>query len=146
MKLSPNFSLSEFTFSQTAVRKGIDNTPPPDVIENLKRLALTMEQVRLVLGTPIIVSSGYRCPELNALIGGSPTSDHRFGKADDFTSPGFGTPYEVALAISRSGIKFDQLIYEGTWVHLGIGERMRQQLLTARFPNGKAVYEQGINA
>lgn len=146
MKLSIHFDLSEFTHSQTAIRRGIDNTPDDTILTNLYRLAQTLEQVREVLGKPIIISSGYRCPELNAAIGGSKTSAHMKGLACDFTCPAFGTPYAVALEIADSVVEFDQIIYEGTWVHLGLSDNPRRQLLTARFPNGKAVYEMGINA
>ncbi len=147
MKLSDHFDLSEFTHSQTAVRRGIDNTPDDTVLANLSRLAQTMEQVRDVLGgRPIHVSSGYRGPGLNAAIGGSKTSAHMQGLACDFVCPSFGTPYAVAQEIAQSVVEFDQLIYEGTWVHIGLSDHPRRQLMTARFPNGRAVYEMGINA
>ncbi len=147
MKLSDHFSLAEFTFSQTAARRGIDNTPDDAVRANLARLAQTMEQVRDVLGgRPIHISSGYRGPGLNAAIGGSKTSAHMKGLACDFVCPAFGSPLAVAQEIAGSVVEFDQLIYEGTWVHLGLSDAPRRQLLTARFPNGKAVYEAGINA
>lgn len=130
MKLSPNFHLTEFTTSQTASRRGIDNTPSPAIIVRLKRTAAGLEKVRARLGKPILVSSGYRCPALNKAVGGSPTSDHMEGDAADFTSPGFGSPLNICRAIAASDIDFDQLIDEDTWVHISFGPRNRRQVLT----------------
>lgn len=123
-RLSPHFTLAEFTFSQTAARCGIDNTPTPEVLKNLRRLAALLEEVRGVLGdVPIRVSSGYRCPELNRAVKGARRSAHMQGLAVDFTAPGFGTVLQVARAVVRSGIVFDQIIHEyGSWVHLGLAE------------------------
>ena len=70
-KISSHFDLSEFTTSQTAARRSIDNTPPPDVIERLKHTAQWLEGVRTLLGVPIIISSGYRSPALNKAVGGA---------------------------------------------------------------------------
>jgi hypothetical protein len=145
MKLSEHFNLNEFTISQTATRKGIDNTPPEPVIERLRMLAATLERVRGLLGnSPIRISSGYRSKELNRAIGSSDSSAHVLGYAVDFTCPIFGTPKEVANEIAKSSIKFDQIIYEGTWIHLSVDPRNRRELLTATFKNGKAYYSKGI--
>ena len=145
MQLSEHFNLNEFTISQTATRKGIDNTPPEPVIERLRMLAATLERVRGLLGnSPIRISSAYRCKELNRAIGSGDSSAHVLGYAVDFTCPIFGTPKEVAQEIAASSIKFDQLIYEGTWIHLSIDPRNRRELLTATFKNGKASYTKGI--
>jgi len=145
MKLSEHFNLNEFTISQTATRKGIDNTPPEPVIERLRMLAATLERVRGLLGnSPIRISSGYRSKELNRAIGSSDSSAHVLGYAVDFTCPIFGTPKEVANEIAKSAIKFDQIIYEGTWIHLSVDPRNRREVLTATFKNGKAYYSKGI--
>jgi len=145
MQLSQHFTLNEFTISQTATRKGIDNTPPEPVIERLRMLAATLERVRGLLGnSPIRISSGYRSQELNRAIGSSDNSAHVLGYAVDFTCPIFGTPKEVANEIAKSAIKFDQIIYEGTWIHLSIDPRNRREVLTATFKNGKAYYSKGI--
>ena len=145
MQLSQHFNLNEFTISQTATRKGIDNTPSAPVIERLRMLAATLERVRGLLGnSPIRISSAYRCKELNRAIGSGDSSAHVLGYAVDFTCPIFGTPKEVAQEIAASSIKFDQLIYEGTWIHLSIDPRNRRELLTATFKNGKASYTKGI--
>ena len=121
-KLTEHFTLDELVASQTAARKGIDNTPSPVVQKNLVRLAKVLEEVRTLLGgVPIQISSGYRGPELNKAIGGSKTSAHMQGLAVDFTAPQFGTVMQTAKKIAASGIEFDQIIYEyGTWVHLGL--------------------------
>jgi zinc D-Ala-D-Ala carboxypeptidase len=145
MQLSKNFKLNEFTTSQTATRKGIDNTAPAPIIERLRMLANTLEQVRTLLGdNSIRISSGYRCLALNRAIGSGDTSAHVQGYAVDFTCPGFGTPKEVANKIAQSDIKYDQIIYEGTWIHLSVDPRNRRDVLTATFKGGKATYSKGI--
>lgn len=145
MNLSPNFTLEELTSSEIGLRRGIDNTPSQEVVANLTRLAATLELVREVLGHPMHINSAYRCPELNAIVGGSATSAHLDGRAGDFVCPGFGTPRECAKMIAESGVEFDQLIFEGAWVHIGIRDNPRQQILTANFSGGKATYTQGIS-
>lgn len=125
-QLTPHFSLSEFTDSQTAARNGLNNVPPVESTEraNLQRMAETMEEVRTILGdVPILVSSGYRSPAVNAAVGGSKSSAHMSGLACDFSCPGFGTPLQICKTLEphmrRLGV--DQLIHEyGTWVHLGL--------------------------
>lgn len=146
MDLTLNFTLEELTHSETAIRKGISNEPSPEVIENLRRLARVLEEVRVLLGShPILVSSGYRSPELNLAIGSSSISAHPKGLAADFTCPKYGPPRDCALAISRSNLDFDQVIWEGTWVHLGLAELdNRHQVLTATFEGGRARYSKGI--
>lgn len=130
MNLSPHFTLAEMTVSETAARRGIDNDPPPDVVERLKHTALGLEAVRIRLGAPIVVSSGYRSPELNVAVGGSKNSDHTRGDAADFICQGFGAPSTIVSALKDSGIQFDQLIEEfGRWVHISFGPRMRGQVL-----------------
>ena len=143
-QLSANFTLAEFTHSEIATRKGIDNTPPEDVLANLHELAAQMEKVRYLLDAPIHINSAYRSPKVNAAVGGASTSAHMTGQAVDFICPQFGTPLEVAKAIAASDIEFDQLIAEGTWVHLGIRGDMRRQVLTAHFSGGKATYSTGL--
>ena len=136
MKLSPHFTLQELTVSDWAARNGVDNTPPLDIVANLTKLAEKLEEVRAILKQPIIVNSGYRSPKVNKAIGGKPTSSHQYGLAVDFKSPSFGTPEDIVKALSVTELRYDQLILEfatpdgGGWVHLGIGNKMRQQLLT----------------
>ena len=145
-QLTDHFTLEELTFSSTAVSRGIDNTAPEDVAEHLKTLAATLEEVRALLGFPIHIDSGYRCPELNQLVRGVPTSAHVTGYAADFICPQFGIPLEIVKKIAASGIKFDQMIQEGTWVHLSMAPTMRREVLTAHFVDGKATYQRGISA
>ena len=80
-----------------------------------------MERVREILGKPIIVTSGYRCLELNTAIGSGQTSAHIKGYAVDFKCPGYGTPFQVAQKLCESGLidGCDQIIHEfGQWVHI----------------------------
>lgn len=147
MHISEHFTLGEFTFSQYATRHGIDNVISPGDLKNLERLAETMERVRAILGNvPIIISSGYRSPALNRLIGGAKRSAHLYGLACDFTAPEFGTPLDVCRAIAGSDLEWDQVIHEGRWAHLGLcnpQETPRMELLTASF-NGGVTYEYGL--
>ena len=124
IKASPHFSIEELTFSETAARKGIDNTPPQEVLDNLLITAWSMENVRELLDSnPIYISSGYRCLELNTLLGSKPTSAHIRGLAVDFTCEKFGSPHDIVDAIFRSDILYDQIILEfDKWVHLAFPE------------------------
>jgi len=120
MKLSPNFSLEELTFSQVASRKGIDNTPSAKVKDNLERLAFFLEQVRKVFNKPFLISSGYRSREVNESVGGSKTSQHCEGCAADFNVKGM-SPDAVVRAIVDANIPYDQVILEfDSWVHISI--------------------------
>lgn len=135
MNLTPHFTLTELIASETAARRRIDNMPPAYVVTRLRRLAAALEQVREITGRPIVVSSGYRCPELNKAVGGSSTSAHMSGLAADINCYPH-TPFELGKLIVNAGIEFDQLIQEGTWLHIGLamdGVRPRRQLLTAVF-------------
>ena len=131
MRLTQNFSLEQLIHSETAQREHIDNTPGTDIVDNLRQLAEGLEQVRALTGFPLEISSGYRCPALNAAVGGSATSQHLQGRAADFVCPAFGLPLEVARAIGDSAIAFDQCILEfGTWVHLSFSPQPRGRVLT----------------
>lgn len=134
MRLSANFTLAELTVSEVAARHGLDNTPPPQVIENLKLLAQSLQTLRSLFGNnAIIISSGYRSPQVNEKVGGSKNSDHLRGLAADFIVPSFGTPDQVIRAILASHIPFKQVIREfDRWTHFSIpapGEVPRQQAL-----------------
>ncbi|MBY0241765.1 MAG: DUF882 domain-containing protein [Burkholderiaceae bacterium] len=144
MNLSEHFTLEELVASQLAARQRIDNRPTPVVVENLRRVAGVLEQIRALVGKPVMVSSGYRSPALNKAVGGAPASGHLDGLAVDITVPGM-TARELAAAIRHSGIVLDQLIYEGDWVHVGLTNgKPRRQVLTARFGPGGTTYSQGI--
>ena len=143
--LSEHFSLDEFTASQEATRHSINNTPSEKVVENICMLAALLEQVRELLGGHSIrISSGFRSLALNRHIGSNDTSAHIRGWAADFTCPFFGKPIDVAKKIAESNLKFDQLIFEGTWVHISCDPQNRRQLLTARFKDGHTYYTTGI--
>lgn len=146
MNLSAHFSLGEFTRSDEALRRGIDNSAPDDVLDNLYDTAAGLERVRTVLGTPIIISSGYRCPKLNTAVHGSKTSQHMEGKAADIRSPEFGTPLQVCREIVAHGdfVDFDQLIMEGQWTHISFSDNPRGQILTAHFDSGRVTYTKGL--
>jgi uncharacterized protein YcbK (DUF882 family) len=138
-QLTTHFTLSEFTDSQTAARKGLHNVPSSHSQEhkNIQRTAEVMEQVRFILGNkPILISSGYRSPPVNAAVGGSKSSAHMSGLAVDFSCPGFGTPKHICKTLEphMRELGIDQLINEfppSGWVHLGLSSgQPRCQCLT----------------
>jgi len=149
MRLSKNFSLAELTKSQTATRKGIDNEPSTEHVENLIHLAETVLQpIRDEFGRPVVISSGYRSPELCEAIGSSAKSQHAKGEAADFEVPGMDN-MQLAIWISKNTV-FDQLILEfyepgdpnSGWVHCSaVKEGSRAQVLKASKVEGKTKYE-----
>lgn len=146
-RITEDFRLSEFVVSHTAARLGIDNTPPATVLATLRNvLAPAMQQVRDMIGVPIVIKSGYRSPQLNAAVRGAPASDHVTGHAADFIAPAFGTPREVSLFLLKhmDALKFDQLIWEGGWTHISFSPRRRNEVLTAHFTARGVSYTQGI--
>jgi hypothetical protein len=137
MQLTPHFSLAELTVTKTK----IDNTPSKEVIEVLRTTAFYMEKVREILGNvAITINSGYRSPDVNRQVGGSTNSSHTYGYAVDFTAYGH-TPLTISNILAKSSLKFDQLIYEKTWVHISFDPRMRGNILTLK---GKGKYVKGI--
>ena len=147
IQLSPNFYLSEFLASAEATRRGISNIPDPLAVQALFKTAKLLEQIRSLLGNRIIsISSGFRCLALNRVLGSGDTSQHLTGDAADFNCRAFGTPLQVATAISKSGIKFGQLIFENSWVHISNPRGHNDgEILTAHFtPGGKTTYTQGL--
>lgn len=151
MNLSKNFTLDEFLISQTASRLGIDNTPPEDVVENLTALVENILQpLREELG-PVVISSGYRSPELNRAVGGAVNSEHLTGCAADINIPTMGND-ELAEYI-RDNLDFNQVILEfytlgkpqSGWVHVSYSTvHNKNECLTATKQNGKTVYLKGI--
>ena len=120
MNLSPNFTLEEMTASETAARHGIDNTPDNDVLMNLRRLALFLEEVRKAVGMPLHINSAFRSVEANRLVGGKSTSQHCRGVAADLKVKGM-TPDQVVRAIIKAGLPYDQVIREfDSWTHVSI--------------------------
>jgi zinc D-Ala-D-Ala carboxypeptidase len=151
MNLSAHFTLAELTSSDYAERHGISNTPTdPEVLENLQILASGLERIREVLeGRAIFVNSGYRSPKLNTAIGGSKNSAHMKGLAADIRVAGM-TPREVCLVLSNrmDELALDQIIFEGTWSHLGfadVDQTPRHEVLTAVFKPGQPTkYVMGV--
>lgn len=120
MNLSAHFTLEEMTRSEYALRRGWPNDPEQAQIDNLKRVCALLEQVRNLVGKPIIVNSGYRSPNVNSAIGGSKNSQHCLGCAADIRAVGL-TPDDLMLHIVGSEIKYDQLIREfNSWVHISV--------------------------
>tara|TARA_R110000824_G_scaffold98307_2_gene234605 strand:+ start:13544 stop:13984 length:441 start_codon:yes stop_codon:yes gene_type:complete len=144
-RLTPHFTLEELTFSNTATRLGIDNTPNDVQLSNLMTLAEGLELVRTKLdGHAIRVSSGFRSMDLNRALRSKDTSYHTYGLAADFTCSGFGDVYEVMESLAHSSIEFDQLILEfGIWLHVafpkGIDKPRRQMLSIGK--SGVRIYE-----
>lgn len=124
MKLTPHFTLAELTASTTAQRLRLDNTPPPEIVPRLVLTAEMLERIRATLGSPIIVTSGYRGRQVNAAVGGVTSSDHTQGHAADIVAPGYGTPYQIAKALAPlvQTLNIGQIILEGVkgkqWVHV----------------------------
>ena len=146
MNLTDHFTLEEMVFSQTALRKGIPNHPDVQHVSNLKALCeRVLEPIRTLIGKPIFVTSGYRSEALNAAVGGSKSSQHMEGLAADIICPSFGSARNLAEIIAvSSNIEFDQLIYEGDWVHISTADQPRNHVLTAIFEDGKVDYRAGI--
>ena len=151
MKLSANFSLGELTKSETAIRKGIDNSADEIVIAHLQALVdSVLQPVRDKFGS-VRVTSGYRSPLLNSSIGGSKTSHHCYGFAADFEVVGKDNR-ELAIWI-RDNLEFTQLILEfyttgdpnSGWVHCSYdAQDLKKQVLTATKVDGKTKYVTGI--
>ena len=147
--LTLHFSLEELIASPTATRLGIDNHPTVEEQAHLARLAAVLEQIRTACDDrPLVISSGYRCPALNMRLGGSPFSAHMAGKAADFTIPGLAVR-TVCERIVDCGVAFHQLIFEGSWVHIAVGEpngHWEREVLTAHFAGGRVTYTPGLPA
>ena len=145
MKLTEHFTLEEFTRSNIASRLRIDNRVPDELMANIQLTANKLELVRKVLGFPIRITSGYRCPLLNARVGGVSTSAHTKGLAVDFHCA-YGTPKEICQRLIDTGVQFDKLIQEhNQWVHIGFSPNYNRQIvLTAIKNSGKTVYVNGL--
>ena len=154
MNLAENFTLSEMTKSETALRYDMDNSPPQEITSNLQALAVhVLQPVRDHYGTGVKVNSGYRSPDVNAKVGGSRTSDHCRGMAADIEIPGVPN-HELAEWI-KANLPYTQLILEfytrgvpdSGWVHVSYDPaNLKQQDLTAVKEGGKTVYLPGLHA
>ena len=151
MRLSKNFTHQEYIKSQTATRKGLDNTPNDEQLAKAKMLfENVVQKVRDNFGVTVI-NSGYRGPALNEAVGGSSNSQHCKGEAVDIECPGTAN-YDVCKWI-EDNLDFDQLILEfytpgipdSGWVHVSYkSEGNRKSILTAMKENGKTVYKPGL--
>lgn len=124
MQLTKNFKLSEFTDSDTATAKGIDNTPTDEHLENIKFVAEQLQLIRNTYKQPINISSGYRCEELNTAVNGSKSSQHMQGLAVDINQGSRTKNHNLFLIVKRMmkvGLKVHQLIDEKdySWIHIG---------------------------
>ena len=118
MILTPHFTLEELTATQ---HRTLDNTPNSSEINNLRRLAEMLEEVKTLLdGKPIMINSGFRSKAVNDAVGSKDSSQHRVGCAADIRVPGL-TPDQVVKAIIGSSIAFDQIIREfDSWTHISV--------------------------
>jgi hypothetical protein len=154
MNLTENFTLSEMTKSETALRHDMDNSPDQTAISNLQALAVhVLQPVRDHYGKGVKVNSGFRHPDVNAKVGGSKTSDHCKGMAADIEIP--GVPNAELAEWVRSNLPFTQVILEfytqgvpdSGWVHVSYDPaNLKKQALTAVKQDGKTVYLQGLVA
>lgn len=154
MRLSANFTLSELTKSETASRRGMDNTPGEAEIANLQTLVdKVLQPIREHYGRGVHVNSGFRHPDVNAAVGGSTTSDHCKGMAADIEIPGVANA-DLAQWIADN-LEFRQLILEfytpgvpdSGWVHVSYNPAdNKKQIMTAMRENGKTVYKPGLIA
>lgn len=156
MRLSQNFTLAEFTASETAARRGLDNSLPPGLLEAARQTAYMLERIRAALSAhkgrplPMLLLSGYRSPQVNQAVGGARSSAHLSAQAADWHCPGFGRPVEVCefLAPRVDELGIGQLINEfpsdhGGWVHTqvrGVAAANRVITITA------AGVRQGVHA
>ena len=124
MQLSEHFSLEELTHTD---HREFDNTPNDVELENLKRMAEFLEEVRLLLGRPLLINSCFRSELVNNSVGSKSSSQHRVGCATDFRVNGM-TPNEVVKAIIASDLNFDQIIREfDRWTHISIPNSIHNQ-------------------
>ncbi len=147
MNLSEHFPLREFLRSETAARMGREIEPTEEQLVNLGRLAKTLLQpIRDQLGRPMVITSGLRPPWLNKAIGGSPNSDHLYGRAADVIVVGM-SPQTFARWVQLRQFPLQQCIVEyGKWTHLSIpaADRPRNEFLTASVVDGRTVYKAGV--
>lgn len=154
MNLTANFTLSEMTKSETALRYGMANDPSQTEIDNLRTLCEeVLQKVRDHYGMGVKVNSGFRHPLVNAKVGGSTTSDHCKGMAADIEIPGVANA-DLAQWIADN-CQFRQLILEfytpgipdSGWVHVSYDPNdLKKQILTATKKDGKTVYLPGLVA
>lgn len=148
-QLTRNIKLSEMVYSKKAIEKDIVNIPDDNSLINLKALAVNVLQpIRDYFGSPLVISSGFRSPKLNKLVGGSITSDHLTGRACDFTVQGFSveTVFKAIIQLNRQGkLPFKQLINEyGKWIHISYDDLNNKADILVATKNGYKKYEEKI--
>lgn len=120
------FNIKEMTKSQTAKLYHIDNTPNKEVVENLKKVMYILDIVRVHIGKPILVNSGYRCKRLNEMVGGVQKSMHTKGLAADFRTgekEDINTMFEF-LKKNQKEFKIIELLNYKTFIHIGVSETL----------------------
>lgn len=120
------FNIKEMTKSQTAELYHINNTPTEEVAENLKKVMYILDMVRVYIGKPILINSGYRCKKLNEMVGGVQNSMHTKGLAADFRTKGkedINTIFEF-LKKNQKELKIIELINYKTFIHMGVSETL----------------------
>lgn len=142
-----HFSFEEFILSPVAIRNGIVNDPPDHLLPNILKTMTGLEKIRSIVDAPIKVLSGYRCEELNRIIGGHKSSQHIKGQAADIICPKYGNAYQLAKAIleEMDSCGVDKLILEfGRWVHVSFNDSPRKEVYTIR--SVKEGYIKGLMA
>ena len=128
-----HFSIAELTRSNTASARGIDNTPSPEIVENLTALVENvLDPLREAWGKPIHVNSGYRCPALNKAVNGAAHSQHMLGQAADITAGSTKENARLYRLVKELNLPVDQAIdeYGFKWLHLSYGPRHRRQFFS----------------
>ena len=126
------FTIKELCKSSTATQRGIDNTPNSEIVSNLEQLVdKILDPLREKYGKPVRVNSGYRCEKLNKTVGGSNTSQHKYGLAADITAGSRLENKKLFTLIQQLNLPFDQLIDEKnySWIHISISKNPRKQIL-----------------
>ena len=147
--ISKHISYKEGVYSNTATRKGIDNTPNDEQLNNMELIAEEVfEPLRVWVGGPIKINSFFRSPDLNTAIGGSSKSQHCKGQAMDIDDTfGKATNAEMYNFI-KDNLDFDQMIWEfgsddnPDWVHVSYVSQddNRRRCLKAYREDGKTKY------